>query len=343
MKKFLLLSAIAVLALTSCSSDDEPKPEPVGDSTLYLAANGLTGFPEAIYDLEGNTIYQSEDGDRIKSLVAEGSDWYAVILKADGASHVVKNGKPIYTTRETIWCMAVENGSVYTVQESRVLDLVWVNKDFQHLYEVPNTVYYNTFTVDHGNVIMGVYDATACYWCNGEFIPVDGLEDGFNWVYGIDKSNDDMLITYEGINNRKNMYWWNGTSYELPVKFIPSMSQIVNGHAFILGRDASTQGVGGISCFPAIVIDGVETVLSNEEIGYTAVALATHDMDTYILTNSDSRYSLVYKNLHPIKLPDVKTPYSVGPYGSHYNQNGMTNLSALGIKDIAVVEKKSMP
>ena len=340
MKKLLFLFTIPLLAMISCTNGDEPAPVPVDDTTLYMAVNGLTGFPEAIYDLDGNTIYQSEEGDRIKSLVAEGSDWYAVILKEDGATHVVKNGETIFMTGETIWCFAVEDGIVYTVQESKLLNEIWVYKNFRRLYEVPSNVYYNTFSVDHGNVAMGVYDEKPCYWYNGEIIPIEGLENGFDWVYGIDKKGDNMLITYQDITTRKYMYWWKDSHEEMPVGFRPSMSQIVNGHAFILGQKITSQSVGGVRGCPAVMIDGVVTILSNDDRDCEAVGLASHDMDTYILVNNPSAvYSTVYKNMQPINLPDVKTPYSVGPYGSGVNQDGKSNLSTLGINAIVVVKR----
>lgn len=337
MKKILFLFAITVVALTACDNRDEPVPVPVEDTNnLYLAANGLTGFPEAIYDLDGNTIYRSEEGDHIKSLVADGSDWYAVILKTDGASHVVKNGKTIYKTGETIWCFDVENGSVYTVQESKVMNTVWVNKDFQRLYELPDNVYYNTFTVEQGNVVMGIYDENASYWNNGEITPVVGLDDGFDWIYGIDKKGDNMLITYSGINNRKYMYWWNGTSQELPAGFCPSMSRIVNGHAFILGQKKTSSGIGGVNGVPAVIIDGVETLLS-EQKGFAAVQVAQQGMDTYILVNdvrSDSGRSMLYRNMQQVTMPsNIVIPQELL---QHYSQYGtMISLTELGIIDIA--------
>ena len=102
MKKLLLLFAIAMLALISCTKGDEPSPEPVGDTTLYMAANGLTGFPEAIYDLQGHIIYQCPDETySIMSLTSEGSDWYAVLKTDDGIFSVVKNGKTLTDTEYT--------------------------------------------------------------------------------------------------------------------------------------------------------------------------------------------------------------------------------------------------
>jgi len=339
MKKLLFLFTIPLLALISCTNGDEPVPGPIGDTTLYMAANGLTGIPEAIYDLDGNTVYQCELGDHIKSLVAQGSDWYAVILKEDGATHVVKNGETTYMTGATIWCLAVEDGSIYTVQENRVNNTTWVCKDFARIHEVIGAVLHNSFSVDHGNVAMAVFYEPD-YWYNGEFIPIEGFEGRIENVYGIDKKGDDLLITYQDINTRKYMYWWKGTCGEFSIGFRPSMSQIVNGHAFILGQKLTSESPAGVQGYPVVVIDGVETALSNDNRGYSAVGLASHDMDTYILVNNPSGYySTVYKNMQPITLPDVKTPYSVGPYGSGANQNGKSNLSTLGINAIAVVER----
>ena len=91
----------------------------------------------------------------------------------------------------------------------------------------------------------------------------------------------------------------------------------------------------------ATLIDGIETVLNNDLAGFSAVSLASHGVDTYILVRDNtSLYSYIYKNLSAIKLPDVKTPYSVGPYGAQNSNDGKSNLSALGIKAIAVVSSR---
>ena len=112
MKKILII-LLGLLELASCSNGDEPKPEPSGDATLYMAVNGLPGFPDKIYDLEGNTIYECEEGGNIQSLVAEGSDWYALIKEND-TFFVVKNGSKIISGEGQIWCFTIENGFVYT-------------------------------------------------------------------------------------------------------------------------------------------------------------------------------------------------------------------------------------
>ena len=167
------------------------------------------------------------------------------------------------------------------------------------------------------------------------------MDHGFDWVYGIDFYAGSWLITYEDFETRKNMYWWHNVNYECPADFQPYASSIVNGHSFILGRKTTSQGVGGINGIPAVLIDGIETVLNNDLAGFSAVSLASHGVDTYILVRDNtSLYSYIYKNLSAIKLPDVKTPYSVGPYGAQNSNDGKSNLSALGIKAIAVVSSR---
>ena len=339
MKKLLLLFAIAMLALISCTKGDEPSPEPVGDTTLYMAANGLTGFPEAIYDLQGHIIYQCPDETySIMSLTSEGSDWYAVLKTDGGIFSVVKNGKTIYTTPEVIWSMAVEHGIVYTVQENKSDNTFWVNRGFERLYEVPSHVNYYTISVHGGAVVFTVNNMKPYTWWNGVIVEFEGLDEGFGYTYGISRTDDDALYVYQGYLSGKYKYIWNDIKSELPEKFVPTSSYIVNGHAFILGEKIISQGVGGFEGLPAVLIDGIETVLNNDHPGYRAVSLASHGVDTYILVNNSAGApSLVYKNLQPINLPDVTTPYSVTPYGSD-DYTGKSNLSMLGIKAIATVE-----
>ena len=72
--------------------------------------------------------------------------------------------------------------------------------------------------------------------------------------------------------------------------------------------------------------------------GVEAKGLTSYGVDTYILvSHSTGSISCVYKNLHAIRLPDIKLPYSVGHYGQNYSEK--TNLGALGITAIAVVER----
>ena len=175
-------------------------------------------------------------------------------------------------------------------------------------------------------------------WWNGAIVEFEGLDEGFGYTYGISRTDDDALYVYQGYLSGKYKYIWNDIKSELPEKFVPTSSYIVNGHAFILGEKIISQGVGGFEGLPAVLIDGIETVLNNDHPGYRAVSLASHGVDTYILVNNSAGApSLVYKNLQPINLPDVTTPYSVTPYGSD-NYTGKSNLSMLGIKAIATVE-----
>lgn len=351
MKNLLMLLLIGLLALSSCTTDtDEPKPNSVGDTTLYMAANGLTGFPEAIYDLEGNMIYQSENGDHIKSLVAEGSDWYALIIKEDGNFSIVKNGLKILTGEGFVWCFTVKEGSIYSIMENSDHE-VWAYKGyeswqdkgswyFQQLFKVPNDRLYNTFLVHDGSIAMAILGSTPSISIDEANCPLDEyLDHGFSYVYGIDFYAGSWLITYEDFETGKNMYWWHNDNYECPAYFHTTTSCIVNGHAFILGMKSTKRGVGGLLGVPAVLIDGVEIILSNDLIDFMAVSLASHGMNTYILVKDRTSASVIYKNLVPIKLPDIKTPYDVGPYGATDYEDWKTKLSYLGINAIAVVEK----
>ena len=340
MKNFkkLMTLALAMLALTACEdSKEDPIPEPnVKETTLYLATNGFAGYPEFILNLDGDTVYMCEDEEsRIHSLVAEDYDWYAVIRKGDGLFNVLKNGNSIHVTGENIRGFTVENGNIYTVQENEMSGKIWLCKDFKRIYEIPNTTYYNTFSVDHGSVVMGVYDEKPCYWYNGEIITIEGLEGGFDWVYGIDKKGDDLLITYQDIPTGKNMYWWKGTRYDLEPWFNPKCSRIVNGHAYILGKKITQQGVGGVDGVATVVIDGTETIIS-DAVGSSAEQIIVDGEDAYFLIRRGSgSYTEIYKNLEAITLPDVEVPDFYKPY-----YGDKCSLGKIGIKCFAVVRKQ---
>lgn len=339
MKKLFII-LLGLLALSSCTTDitgmDEPLPLPEVKPNLYMATEGLTGCPETIYNLYGDTVYQCEDAESsISSLVAEGLDWYALIIRGDGAYNVVKNGKSIYLTGETIHCFTVEDGSIYTVQENKVSNTTWVCKDFERIHEVVGAVLYNNFSVDHGNVAMAVY-GDPDYWYNGDFLPVEGLEGGIDYVYGIDKKGDNMLITYQDINTGKNMYWWNGTSHELSSQFIPNSSCIVNGHSFINGRKIVSQGVGGTHGLPTVLMDGHENVLSTDAIDCAVIqTTATHSTVFFLVKSIRGATSYVFAGFQLLDLPSVEIPDQCKQYYPYYS-DGKINLSDLGIKCIAV-------
>jgi len=334
----LMTLMLAMLALAAChDSKDEPVLEPtVRETTLYLASNGFGGYPEFIVNLDGDTVYVCEDEESsIQSLVAEGTDWYAVIRMEDGLFNVLKNGNSIHITGETIRCFTVENGAIYTVQENGLSGKIWLCKDFQRIHEIPGTTHYYTFSVNHGNVAMGVCDEEPCYWYNGEIIPIEGLEGGFDWVYGIDKKGDDLLITYQDIPTGKNMYWWKGTRYDFESWFNPKCSRIVNGQAYILGKKITTAIGGGVDGVATVVIDGTETIIS-DAVGSSAEQIIVDGKDAYILISRGSRsYSEIYKNLEAITLPDIEVPDFYKPY-----YGDKCSLGKIGIKCFAVVRKQ---
>lgn len=343
MKKLIWLLTCILLALTSCLTGDEPSPTPAGSASLYMAMRELPGFPARIFDLKGNTIYKCEQGERIQSLVAEGSDWYALIARDEGTYRVVKNGEAVYASDGKVWCFDVHSGAFYLVLEDGS-HAVWACKGWEsqqdkgswycdQLFEVNDGRLYNTFAVHDGYIVMAVQGATPRISIDESVVLLDErLEHGFKRAYGIDFYSGYWLITYEDYQSGKNMYWWHATNYDCPQDFQPTTSRIVNGHAFILGQKTSAQGESSIFGLPAVLIDGIETVLSDELLGFAAVAVVSHGVDSYILvSHSGGSISCIYKNLHAIRLPDVTIPSPDG-------RGSKVNLAGLGITAIAVVE-----
>ena len=348
MKNYLFI-LIGLLALASCTNEgDEPRPNPAGSEDLYFATPGFPGYPEMIYNLDGDTIYQCAEGYHIFELLSEGSDWYASLRTEDGIHSVVKDSTTIYTTEETIWCMAVENGIVYTVQENRSDRTVWVYKDFERLYELDRNVNFNTICVSNDIVSFTVYASKPYTWINGRTVgyggPDSGLEEGFGYTFGYDRSGYDVLIAYEGaLSDRTYMYWWNGKNYDMPEMFFPSTSRLINGHAFILGAIKRTLSPGGAHYVPAVIIDGMVTIL-NDEDDFAAKQVVADGMNTYILVNDvsgRSNWSLIYKNLQCMDLPNnIVVPENLRKYYAQSldDDGATTTLINLGITAIAVVK-----
>jgi len=349
MKNYLFF-LIGLLALVSCTNEgDEPRPNPTGGEDLYFATPGFPGYPEMIYNLDGDTIYQCAEGYHIVELLGDGSDWYASLRTEDGIHSVVKDSTTIYTTQETIWCMAIENGIVYTVQEDRSESTFWVYKDFERLYELDRNVNFNTICVSDDIVSFTVFSTTKPYvWINGITVefggPNSAPEEGFGYTFGCDRSGYDVLITYEGaLNDGKYMYWWNGKNYDMPEMFFPSTSRLINGHAFILGAIRRTLSPGGAHYVPAVIIDGMVTIL-NDEYDFAAKQVVADGMNTYILVNDvsgRSNWSLIYKNLQCMDLPNnIVVPEKLRKYyAQNLNDDGATTtLVNLGITAIAVVK-----
>lgn len=349
MKKFFLI-LIGVLAMTSCTTDDTEPLVPdeqhgehsIGGSML-LATPGFPGYPEMIYNSEGDTIYQCDDiQSQILSLATDGGDWYAQLSHDDGTYSLVRNGETVYTTPRVIATMAVEGGIVYTVEIDKQDDTRWVYRNFQQLYELDTNVNYYTFNVQDGNISFTVNAERPYTWWNGRTYSFEGLDEGFGYTYGMDRNGTDVLILYEEYNSRQYKYYWNGTVHDLPERFNPTTCRIVNGHAFVLGRKLTSSGVGGMNGVPAVIIDGVETLLSDQK-GFAAVKLANQRMDTYILVNnvlSDSGRSMLYKNMQQVNLPsNIAIPENLLKY---YTQYGTTiNAVELGITDIAILKTKN--
>ena len=339
MKKVIFL-LFGVLALASCTKESDapvfPNVQPTGE-TMLLATQGFPGYPEMIFDIKGDTVYLCEDTEHhILSLTTEGSDWYARLSNDAGNYCVVKNGETVYSTPRVIADMAVEGGIVYTVEVDKQDDTRWVYRDFMQLYELDKKVNYNTFFVQDGNVFFTINTLRPYTWWNGRTISFEGIDEGFAFTYGMDRTNDDILIVYQGYTTRRDKYYWHSAVHDLPEKFAPWTCRIVNGHAIVLGQEKTSSGIGGVNGVPAVIIDGVETLLS-EQKGFAAVQVAQQGMDTYILVNdvrSDSGRSMLYRNMQQVTMPsNIVIPQELL---QHYSQYGtMISLTELGIIDIA--------
>ena len=88
--KKLMAMLLAVLALVSCDSKDEPSPEVKVESDIYVLVGSYDR--DYLYNLDGETIYSSPEGSHITSLQAEGSDWYALVKYDNSPNEVIKNG-----------------------------------------------------------------------------------------------------------------------------------------------------------------------------------------------------------------------------------------------------------
>ena len=139
------------------------------------------------------------------------------------------------------------------------------------------------------------------------------------------------------------MYWWNGKNYDMPEMFFPSTSRLINGHAFILGAIKRTLSPGGAHYVPAVIIDGMVTILS-DEYDFAAKQVVADGMDTYILVSDvsgRSNWSLIYKNLQCMDLPNnIVVPENLRKYYAQSldDDGATTTLINLGITAIAVVK-----
>ncbi len=186
------------------------------------------------------------------------------------------------------------------------------------------------------------------FWTPQKFRKQNLLEQkkicNFGYNNMLDRSGYDVLIAYESaLNDGKYMYWWNGKNYDMPEMFFPSTSRLINGHAFILGAIRRTLSPGGAHYVPAVIIDGMVTIL-NDEYDFAAKQVVADGMNTYILVNDvsgRSNWSLIYKNLQCMDLPNnIVVPEKLRKYyAQNLNDDGATTtLVNLGITAIAVVK-----
>ena len=102
MTKKLMTLLLALLTMTAChDSKDEPSPNPAIQSIVLLCTDNI------IYNLEGDTVFQTDADSHIQSLDSEGSDWYALISKVGGIYDIIRNGKSVFTTSQEIKAMGM--------------------------------------------------------------------------------------------------------------------------------------------------------------------------------------------------------------------------------------------
>ncbi len=336
----LMALLLVMLALTACHNDepDEPEgpdfPTVVTSDNLYLAVINNMDGGDLVLTAQGDTIYQCAPNTMLERLIAEGSDWYAMFYDPEG-SGIIKNGQVVYkTTTETIYDLFIEDGNIYTLQDSCSEDLYqeWVYKNFERIYALPTEKFVSVnMDVENGNVFLtAVHYETAVYWHNGEFVDLPGVEGPIHYGF-IDKEGDDLLVGIFEDKNSKQGYWLNGTYTPLNAMHM-TQAKLIGGKPYIIGERVTGQ-VGNVQQTTAIaVIDGQEQMLN----GSRTRKLINHSNDVYILVDGgkNSAKSRVYKNMNEIGLGYIKIYDET--YRKKYGDSIF--LAELQIRDIAYIE-----
>ena len=295
MKKIFFLMFAGLLMLSACNNNDEPNDPDDITGKIYLAVRNAFEEGDEVITAKGDIIYKCAPKTRIRRFLVNGSDWYAVAHQWPDTGRdvdiVIKNGNIINTTVEHIYD--------------------------SHTYSPLLTDQFSAsqMVVNHGDITLAPSSSNeACYWHNGDFIAIQGLDGGLD-VCVIDKDGDDVLMGVNRDRYNKTGYWRNGSNYShLNITDYIFQVKLVGGKSYILGMHYTSSARNSQGVFVAtssdaiVVIDGQEQVLrTTGNTNNYAKSMIHYNNDIYILvrefvTETTGNKSFIYKNMKPIRL-----------------------------------------
>ncbi len=334
MKKIFSLMFAGLLTLSACHNNDEPNDPDNITGKIYLAVRNAFEEGDVVITAKGDIIYKCAPKTRIRRFLVDGSDWYAVAHQWPDTGRdvdiVIKNGNIINTTVEHIYDLCIDDGNIYTLECSGLEHKQWLCKNFTHTYSPLLTDKFSAsqMIVNHGDITLAPSSSNeACYWHNGDFIAIQGLDGGLD-VCVIDKDGDDVLMGVNRDRYNKTGYWRNGSNYShLNITDYIFQVKLVGGKSYILGMShtsaaRNSQGViVATSSDAVVVIDGQEQVLrTTGDTNNYAKSMTLHNNDIYILvqeykTETTGNKFFIYKNMKPIKLDRDVTEREVIDFG----------------------------
>lgn len=321
MKKIFFLMFAGLLTLSACHNNDEPNDPDDITGKIYLAVRNAFEEGDVVITAKGDIIYKCAPKTVIRRFLVDGSDWYAVAHQWPDTGRdvdiVIKNGNIINTTVEHIYDLCIDDGNIYTLESSGLEHKQWLCKNFTHTYSPLLTDKFSAsqMIVNHGDITLAPSSSNeACYWHNGDFIAIQGLDGGLD-VCVIDKDGDDVLMGVNRDRYNKTGYWRNGSNYShLNITDYIFQVKLVGGKSYILGMHYTSSARNSQGVFVAtssdaiVVIDGQEQVLrSTGNTNNYARSMIRHNNDIYILvreyeTETTGNKSFIYKNMKPIRL-----------------------------------------
>lgn len=320
MKKIFFLMFAGLLTLSACNNNDEPNDPDDITGKIYLAVRNAFEEGDVVITAKGDIIYQCAPKTVIRHFLVDGSDWYAIAHQWHESSRdvdiIIKNGNIIHTTVEHIYDLCIDDGNIYTVESEGLEHKQWVCKNFTHIYSLLTDQFSaSQMVVNHGDITLAPSSSNdACYWHNGEFIAMQGLNGGVDVCF-IDKDGDDVLMGVNRDKYDKTGYWRNGSNYShLNITDYITQVKLVGGKSYLLGMHytsaaRNSQGIVVATSSDAIVvIDGQEQVLrTTGNTNNYAKSMFLHNNDIYILvreyvTETTGNKSFIYKNMKPIRL-----------------------------------------